>query len=128
MLFAINCFEIGIEKPSNLKAKSQTWSSYKNKNPVKYLIAITPQGVISFISEGWGGRVSNKHITENCNLLNKLLPGDVVLADRGFTISESVGFHFATLKTPAFIKCLPQLHPFSIEETRKLVSVRIHVE
>lgn len=26
----IDCFEIGIEKPSNLKAKAQTWSSYKN--------------------------------------------------------------------------------------------------
>lgn len=30
----IDCFEIGIEKPSNLKAKAQTWSSYKNKNTV----------------------------------------------------------------------------------------------
>lgn len=99
----IDCFEIAIEKPSNLKAKAQTWSSYKNKNTVKYLIAITPRGVVSFISEGWSGRVSDKHITENCTLLKNLLPGDVVLADRGFTISESVGFHFAILKTPAFL-------------------------
>lgn len=124
----IDSFEIGIEKPSSLKAKAQTWSSYKNKNTVKYLIAITPQGVISFISKGWGGRTSDKHITENCSLLNNLLPGDVVLADRGFTISESVGFHCATLKTPAFTKGLPQLHPCTIEETRKIASVRIHVE
>lgn len=124
----IDCFEIGIEKPSNLRAKAQTWSSYKNKNTVKYLIAITPQGVVSFISEGWGGRVSDKHITENCMFLKNLLPGDVVLADRGFTVSESIGFHFATLKTPAFTKGLPQLHPCSIEETRKIASVRIHVE
>ncbi|XP_008184858.1 uncharacterized protein LOC103309919 [Acyrthosiphon pisum] len=100
-----NCFEITIEKPSNLKARVQRWSSYKNKNTVKYLIAITPQGSISFISEG-----------------------DVVLADRGFTISESVGFHCATLKTPGFTKGLPQLHPCTIEETRKIASVRIHVE
>lgn len=124
----IDCFEIGIEKPSNLRAKAQTWSSYKNKNTVKYLIAITPQGVVSFISEGWGGRVSDKHITENCMFLKNLLPGDVVLADRGFTVSESIGFHFATLKTPAFTRGLPQLHPCSIEETRKIASVRIHVE
>jgi len=121
----IDCFEIGIEKPSNLKARAQTWSAYKNKNTVKYLIAITPQGIISYISEGWGGRVSD--ITENCNLEN-LLPGDIVLADRGFTINESVGFHYATLKTPAFTRGQPQLHPCSIEETRKIASVRIHVE
>lgn len=42
----IDCFEIGIKKPSNLKARAQTWSSYKNKNTLKYLIAITPQGII----------------------------------------------------------------------------------
>lgn len=113
----IDCFEIGIEKPSSLKAKAQTWSSYKNKNTVKYLIAITPQGVISFISQGWGGRTSDKHITENCSLLNNLVPGDVILADRGFNINESVGFHCATLKTPAFTKGVPQLHPCTIEET-----------
>jgi len=50
------------------------------------------------------------------------------LADRGFTINESVGFHCATLKTPAFTKGLPQLNPCSVEETRKIASVRIHVE
>lgn len=51
-----------------------------------------------------------------------------MLADRGFTISESVGFCCATLKIPAFTKGVPQLHPHSIEETRKIASVRIHVE
>ena len=28
--------------------------------------------------------MSDKHLTENCGLLNKLLQGDIVLADRGF--------------------------------------------
>jgi len=67
----IDCFEIWIEKPSNLKARAKTWSSYKNKNTVKYLIAITPQGIISYISEGWGGGgvESVIYITENCNFL-----------------------------------------------------------
>lgn len=64
----IDCYEIAIEKPCNMKAKAQTWSSYKNKNTVKYLIVLTPQGVISYISEGWGDRASDKHITENCNI------------------------------------------------------------
>ena len=45
----IDCFELFIEKPSNLLAKSCTWSQYKHYNTAKYLIGITPQGVISFI-------------------------------------------------------------------------------
>jgi len=36
---------------------------------VKYLIGIAPQGKTAFISTGWGGRTSDKHITENCGLL-----------------------------------------------------------
>ena len=35
-----DCFEIFIERPSNLMARAQTWSSYKHHNTVKYLIAI----------------------------------------------------------------------------------------
>ena len=66
----IDCFEIFIESPSNLKARAQTWSNYKH-NTVKYLIGITPQGCVSFISSGWGGRASDKCITEHCGFLDK---------------------------------------------------------
>ena len=55
----IDCFELFIEKPSSLLAKACTWSQYKHYNTAKYLISITPQGVISFISRGWGGRASD---------------------------------------------------------------------
>ena len=54
-----------------------------------YLISITPQVVVSFIPNRWGGRVSDKHIVENTGYLNNLLPGEVVLADRGFDAADS---------------------------------------
>jgi len=44
-----------------------------------------------------GGRTSDKHITGNCGFLEKLPPGDLVMADRDFTISESVGLKQAKL-------------------------------
>ena len=100
----IDCFEIFIEKPSSLIARAMTWSNYKHHNTVKFLIGITPQGVISFISKAWGGRVSDKHLTENSGLLRKLLPGDIVLADRGFDAADSVGFYQARLHIPAFTR------------------------
>ena len=95
---------------------------------MKYLISITPQGTVSFISRGYGGRASDKYITESCGYLNKLLPGDVVLADRGFNVEDSVAYRGATLNIPAFTKGKPQLPPGDVEETRKLANVRIHVE
>ena len=124
----IDCFEVFVERPSCLLARAQTWSSYKHHNTAKFLIGITPQGTISFISKGWGGRASDKHITENCGLLKNLLPGDLVLADRGFDIEESVGLYAAQLGIPTFTKGKPQLSPLDVETTRTLANVRIHVE
>ena len=47
----IECFEIFIEKPADLTARAQTYTSYKSHNTVKILVGITPQGAISFISK-----------------------------------------------------------------------------
>ncbi|XP_060592044.1 uncharacterized protein LOC132746808 [Ruditapes philippinarum] len=124
----IDCFKVFIEKPTGLKARAQTWSSYKHHHTIKYLIGITPQGSVSYISDGWGGRVSDKHITENSGFLSKLLPGDLVLADRGFDVKESVGSVCAEVKIPAFTKGKDQLSALDIESTRKLAHCRIHVE
>lgn len=124
----IDCFEIKIQKSSNLMAQAATWSSYKHANTVKILIGICPQGAITYISKTYGGRNSDKHITENCGMLDKLQPGDLVLADRGFLISQQVQLRLAEVKVPAFLKGKKQLDPIDIEDTRKLASVRIHVE
>ena len=78
----IDCFEIFIERPHNLTARAQTWSNYKHNNTTKYLISVMPAGAISFLSAGWGGRVSDKEITLKSGYTDKLLHGDEVLADR----------------------------------------------
>lgn len=124
----IDCFEVFIQRPKNLLSRAQTWSAYKHSNTVKFLIGITPQGSISFLSKAWGGRASDKYITENCGILKKLLPGDLVLADRSFDIADSVGMCCAQVNIPAFTKGKAQLSAVDIELTRKIAHVRIHVE
>ena len=124
----IDCFELFIEKPSNLMARACTWSQYKHYNTAKYLIAITPQGVISFISKGWGGRASDQFITEHSGFLCHVLSGDIILADRGFLIEESLGACGASLCIPAFTKGKDQLTAGDLEKTRNIANVRIHVE
>ena len=52
---------------------------------------------MSYVSEAWGGRISDKYLTDSCGILNHLFPGDIVLADRGFDISYSVGMMQARL-------------------------------
>ena len=103
----IDCSEIFLDCPLNPLARAQTFSSYKHHNTVKVLIGITPQGTISFVSKAWGGKTSDKFLTENCGIIDKLLPGDLVLADRGFTIQELLMFKHAQLAIDLFtVVCL----------------------
>jgi len=71
----IDCSEIFIERPTDLLARAQVWSNYKHHSTVKFLIGITPQGTISYISDCVGGRMSDKEIVEQSSLLQHLLPG-----------------------------------------------------
>ena len=103
-----------IDRPSNLLARAQTFSTYKHHNTIKVLIGITPQGTISFVSKAWGGRTSDKFLTEKCGIMEKLLPGDLVMADRGFTIHESLVCKQAELAIPAFTRGKEQLDPVEL--------------
>ena len=76
----IDCYEVFTEHPSNLLARACTWSSYKHHSTVKLLVGIASKGVISFISQAWGRRVSDKYLT---GMLSKLLPADIPLAETG---------------------------------------------
>ncbi|KAL7298197.1 hypothetical protein TKK_0009192 [Trichogramma kaykai] len=124
----IDCFEIFIEGSEDLLANAESWSQYKHHKTIKVLIGITALGGISFISKAWGGRTSDKHIVENSGFLKHLLPGDVVLADRGFLVQESLDSIGVSLNIPAFTKGVNQLHPMDLQKTRTIANVRIHVE
>ena len=124
----IDCFEIFIDRPSNLLARAQTYSSYKSHNTVKVLVGITPQGTVSFVSKAWAGGTSDKFLTEHSGIIDKLLPGDLVLADRGFTIQELLMSRHVNIAIPAFTREKEQLNPIDIEKTRGIANVRIHVE
>lgn len=76
-----------MERPSGLIA------NYKHHNTLKVLINVTPQGVISFISKAYSGRASGKYLIGKSGLLRKLLPGDIILADRSLDVADKVGFH-----------------------------------
>ena len=89
----IDCFEIFIDRTSNLMARAVTWSNYKHHNTAKILLGTTPQGVVCFVSEQWGGRVSDKLLTEKSKFCQCLPPGNIVLADWGFDISEIIALH-----------------------------------
>lgn len=124
----IDCTEIFINKPTNLTARAQTYSNYKSQNTVKYLVGMSPAGAITFLSEGWGGRVSDKQLTAESGFYDLLQINDEILADRGFTIRDELAVRGATLRIPHFTKGKKQLSAQEVETSRRLSNVRIHIE
>ncbi|CAN8014730.1 unnamed protein product [Ixodes persulcatus] len=51
----IDCTECRIERPLAFGARSETHSQCKGTNTVKFLIGITPNGAVSFVSKCWAG-------------------------------------------------------------------------
>ena len=75
-----------------------------------------------------GRRASDKHITEHCGILQKLVPGDIVWADLGFDIEEAVALKGAKLHIPAFTRGKPQPSAKDVHDARGIANVRLHVE
>ncbi|XP_033124652.1 uncharacterized protein LOC117122979 [Anneissia japonica] len=115
----LDCTEVFIERPRNLLNQAATWSDYKKHNTVKFLVAIATNGMISFLSKAWGGRTSDVHITRESGFLNLVDPGDVILADRGFTIKEDLLLRYASLEIPPPSKGKEQHTPAEVAKTKK---------
>lgn len=96
---------------------------------MKFLVGITPSGIISYISRPYGGRATDSFITSGCGILHMLEPGDLVLADKGFPqIRSALVERGVQFQMPIFAR--PN-EPFTREEvfsTYKIASARIHVE
>ena len=124
----IDCTEIFTQTPSSLPLQSATYSLYKHHNTFKGLVAISPSGAVIFISNLFCGATSDKDISRRCGFLDLLEPGDTVLADKGFDITYDVMLHGARLNIPPFLKKCKQLSKSSVSKTRRIASLRIHVE
>lgn len=125
----IDCFEIEIQKPTAALQQSLTWSEYKKCNTVKYLISCTPDGFINFVSSGYGGRVSDYALLEDCGYLNVVPENSVVMADRGFKQIETLlNKQRCTLVRPPSVGSNDKMTKEDVLLTKRIASVRIHIE
>ena len=116
------------ERPFNLKTNAETFSTYKSRNSIKYLVGITPSDAVSFLSAGWGARASDKEIIVKSGFLGKITFVGCFLADRGFLIEEELGNQGSVLRIPAFSRGKAQMSAKDVDITRQIAHVRTHVE
>ena len=87
-----------------------------------------PSGAVIFISDLYPGSISNKELTRRCGILDLLECGDSVMADRGFAIDEELALIGVQLNIPPFLRGKNQLTEKELIETRRIASLRIHIE
>ena len=117
-----------MERPALPELQQLTYSSYKNHNTYKGLIGISPSGAVTFISDLYPGSISDKELTRCSGILDLLEEGDSVMADRGFDIKEDLDLLGVRLNIPPFMKCKKQLNDEELVETRRIATLRIHIE
>ena len=84
--------------------------------------------MITFVSSLYPGSISDKELTRRCDILDLLEPGDSVMADRGFDIEEDLALRGVRLNIPPFLRGKTQLSEKELITTRRIASLRIHVE
>lgn len=122
----IDCTEISVDKAENLKMRCTTYSNYKSRTTLKALVGVSPNGVIVFVSDLYGGSTSDKQIVQNCNLFAYLEAGDMLMADKGFNIRQILPSG-VTLNIPSFLYN-GQFTKEEILHNKSIASARIHVE
>ena len=123
----IDATELFIEMPSSIRTQSESYSQYKHHNTAKGIIGIAPSGAVTFVSDLYAGRCSDKAVTKDCGLYGLLEEGESVMADKGFTIEDDLPKN-TYLNIPPFLGNKAFLTVKEETETRRIASVRVHVE
>ena len=124
----IDATEIFIETPSLPELQQMTFSSYKNHNTYKCLIGISPGGAVTFVSKLFPGSITDRKLTQKSGLLDLVERGDGIMADRGFDIQDDLTPLGVKVNIPPFMRGKKQLDSAEMIETRRIASLRIHVE
>ena len=124
----IDCTEIDTEAPSLLDSHCLLWNDYKHHAAIKFLICITPNGVISWVSPAYGGRTSDVYIVRHSGFLDLLEPYDRIMADRGFRLKTDLALKQCTLAIAPSPASGCQMVSRDVKETSTVVNVHIYIE
>ena len=122
----IDCTDVEVAAPGLMSLQNATYSSYRGMNSFKVIVGVAPNAVITFVSKLYPGSISDKAIVEQSGLLNHLVPGDMVLADKGFLIQDILP-NDVSLNIPPFLNN-GVLTESEARKTKSITRARIHVE
>lgn len=124
----LDCTEIPVATPKCLNCRISCYSNYKGRRTVKFLIGVTPAGLISFISNAYTGKSSDKYIFNEEKIIQRLeAHRDEVMVDKGVSIQHECLEHHIKLHIPPFMKN-ERLNAAEASRNEAIAKARIHVE
>ena len=124
----IDCTEVQTERPTLDSANSMLFSNYKGRHTYKALIACTPGGTVSYVSQVCGGDMSDVDVVRKSGLLNKIKKNDKIMADKGFSNKDDFLMEGAQLITPEILRKDTQFTVAKNVVNAEISNARIHVE
>ena len=91
------------QKPSDPKTQKQIWSAFKHDNTVKVQIGCTSTGVVTSISDTYGGCVCDKELFIKSNVMERLNEDEAIMVDKGFLILYTLQGSGVELIRPPFL-------------------------
>lgn len=123
----LDCFDAQIHVPKSLGLNRASFSYYRNIHSFKYLLGISPTGLVSFISEPFGGRAPDDVICDASGVWDIFEPGDLALVDKGFR-AKLAPSHIE-VKAPTFkTRSMKKLKLSQLLTSKEISKLRSHVE
>lgn len=125
----LDCTEIPVYSPASITCRTQTYSFYYGRHTLKILLGVTPNGLISFVSDVYGGKASDAFICGKSGVINKCEKGDAIMVDKGFCIDVLCTERCIELIRPPFKrKDVPQLSSEDCLQNVAIACARVHIE
>src|SRR4051812_31917762 len=87
----LDATECEIQRPSDYVTQKRFYSGKSKMHSVKYELGVQiVSGLICWLAGGCPGSVHDYTVTKNNGLLSCLLPGELVLADKGYVGDASI--------------------------------------
>jgi hypothetical protein len=125
----VDCHEQECETPTSKLTHKKVWSEYKKRTTLKFFGAIAGNGVFTFASTAYRGRLTDPVVTRLCGYLEVIHEHGATGADKGFDMIPDFSARHALLVIPP--KANSGQTVFTQDEmidTADIARERIHVE
>lgn len=124
----LDTIEVPVQAPTCSDCRFQTYSTSKKQYALKFMIGISTKNLITFVSKIHGWNASNKFMVLSSGILETLEPGDAILMDKDYFISEECREAGVKLIQPVVMSNQQLISSKDAQYNRSVAGARVHLQ